>query len=66
MTINDELVGLPFDPLRHEPTGTVSTPNESKVDTVAAVGRPLFSWTDENGTAQCVPALVVLFAKETL
>lgn len=65
VTINDELVGLPFDPSRHEPTGTVPTANDSEVDTIAAVQRSLFSWTDENGTAQCVPALVVLFAKES-
>lgn len=64
VTIRDQLVGERFDPLLHEPVDTAPTQNPDEVDTIAVVQQPLFSWKDENGTPQCVPALVVLFALE--
>ncbi len=64
VTVNANLIGSRFDPLLHEIAGTAATPTESDVDTIAEVKRPLFSWKDGNGTPQCVPALVVLYAVE--
>ena len=62
VTVCDRLVGLRFDPLLHEPLDIAVTQNADEVDTIADVRQPLFSWKDENGTTQCVPALVVLYA----
>lgn len=64
VTINAELIGQPFDPSLHEVVETATTQTESAVDTIAEVKRPLLTWRDENGTPQCVPALVVLYTLE--
>lgn len=66
VTVNAELIGSPFDPAMHEPVETTTTPTESAANTIAAVKRPLFSWKDENGTPQCVPAKVVLYALDKI
>ncbi len=61
VTVNADLIGSLFDPSLHEPVETAATQTESAANTIAAVKCPMFSWKDENGTPQCVPAKVVLY-----
>ena len=61
ITVEDVALGSPFDPLLHELVETRATEDATEIDRIAGVERSLFTWKDENGMPQCVPAQVVLF-----
>ena len=64
VTIRNVSIGEPFNSAIHEPLGTTPA-DELLCDTIAEARTPLYSWKDEQGLEQHVPAQVtVLIARE--
>jgi hypothetical protein len=61
VTIREVSAGEPFNAAIHEPLSTVTGDRVLK-DTIAEARSPLYTWRDEQGLEQHVPAQVVVFA----
>lgn len=61
VTVLEVSKGDPFNPAIHEPISTEPS-DDSLADTIAEAATPLFTWRDDTGLEQHVPAHVVVFA----